>query len=177
MRKYTRSAIFEQASLFRDTILSANDGIITTFAVVAGAQGAKLDNNIVILLGLANLIADAISMSSGNFLGVESENEIIKEKTKSKIHLSPFKSAILTFAAFTLAGSIPLIPYIFFKEEATVFETSIFMVLVSLIGLGFLRGTVTSRHKFKTIVETILVGGVAAVAAYSIGYWGDHLLG
>lgn len=176
MRKYTRSAIFERASLLRDTILSANDGIITTFAVVAGAQGANLDHNIVILLGMANLTADAISMSSGNFLGVESENEVLKGKIKTKLFLSPTKSAAITFSAFVLSGFIPLAPYLFKADESYTFGTSIALVLLALIALGFLRGAATSTHKVKTIFETILVGGVAAAAAYSIGYWGDQLL-
>ena len=176
MRKYTRSAIFEEASFIRDTILSANDGIITTFAVVAGAQGANLGHNVIILLGIANLIADAISMSSGNFLGVESESEIIKQKTKFKINLSPIKSSLLTFGAFSVAGIIPLIPYVFFENGPSTFISSLILVFIALIILGFLRGHVTAKHKARTIIETILVGGFAAVAAYAVGYWGDRLL-
>ena len=137
MRKYTRSAIFEEASFIRDTILSANDGIITTFAVVAGAQGANLGHNVIILLGIANLIADAISMSSGNFLGVESESEIIKQKTKFKINLSPIKSSLLTFGAFSVAGIIPLIPYVFFENGPSTFISSLILVFIALIILGF----------------------------------------
>ena len=176
MRKYTRSAIFQRASLIRDTILSANDGIITTFAVVAGAQGAHLSHNTVILLGLANLAADAISMASGNFLGVESENEILDAKIKNRTDLSPSKSSGITFLGFILAGSIPLIPYVFFENTSMTFETSIVMVVIALIGLGFLRGAVTAKHKVKTMIETVFVGGVAALAAYSVGYWGDKIL-
>jgi VIT1/CCC1 family predicted Fe2+/Mn2+ transporter len=176
MRKYTRSAIYERASLLRDTILSANDGIITTFAVVAGAKGANLDHSIVILLGLANLAADAISMSAGNFLGVESENEVIREKTKSKLFLSPGKSAAITFSAFAIAGTVPLLPYLFSADDSYTFGTSIALVFLTLIAMGFLRGAATSVHKVRTILETIFVGGVAAAAAYSIGYWGDQFL-
>ena len=41
------------------------DGAITTFAVVAGASGADLRINIILILGLANLLADGLSMSIG----------------------------------------------------------------------------------------------------------------
>ena len=42
----------------RDMIYGASDGIITTFAVVSGVAGAGLANSVVIILGLANLLAD-----------------------------------------------------------------------------------------------------------------------
>lgn len=51
------------------------DGAITTFAVVAGAAGAHLDINIVLILGFANLIADGFSMSVGAYFSSKSEQE------------------------------------------------------------------------------------------------------
>src|SRR4030042_4605485 len=56
-----------------DVIFGANDGIITTFAVVAGASGASLSPVVVIVLGFANLIGDGLSMGIGNYLGRKSE--------------------------------------------------------------------------------------------------------
>jgi len=44
-------------SYLHDFIYGAIDGAITTFAVVAGVQGAQLDETVVIILGVANLIA------------------------------------------------------------------------------------------------------------------------
>ncbi|MEX2598014.1 MAG: VIT1/CCC1 transporter family protein [Salibacteraceae bacterium] len=49
------------------------DGSVTTFAVVAGAEGAGLSNSIVIILGFANLVADGFSMSVGAYLSSQSE--------------------------------------------------------------------------------------------------------
>lgn len=56
-----------------DLVYGANDGIITTFAVVAGATGASLPPLVVIILGFANLVADGISMGASNYLGTKSE--------------------------------------------------------------------------------------------------------
>jgi VIT1/CCC1 family predicted Fe2+/Mn2+ transporter len=50
-------------------VYGANDGIITTFAVVAGVAGAGLSVKIVLILGIANLIADGCSMGFGDYLG------------------------------------------------------------------------------------------------------------
>lgn len=51
------------------------DGLVTTFAVVAGATGAQLDLDIVLILGFANLFADGFSMSVGAYLAKKSEHD------------------------------------------------------------------------------------------------------
>ena len=66
--------------ILRDAVYAAHDGIITTFAVVAGVIGADLSGGIVLVLGIANLIADGISMGAGNFLGLRSEQTFIKSE-------------------------------------------------------------------------------------------------
>lgn len=57
----------------RDGVLGAVDGTVTTFAVVAGTVGASLPGGIVVVLGVANLIADGFSMGISNFLGIKAE--------------------------------------------------------------------------------------------------------
>lgn len=56
-----------------EVIYGANDGIVTTFAVVSGVAGAALDPAIVIILGAANLLADGFSMGMSNYLSRRSE--------------------------------------------------------------------------------------------------------
>ena len=72
------------AEYFKEVIYGGIDGIVTTFAVVAGFAGAALSNSettqlsflVVLLFGLANLFADAASMGLGNFLSVRSEKDL-----------------------------------------------------------------------------------------------------
>ncbi|MFC1662922.1 VIT1/CCC1 transporter family protein [Patescibacteria group bacterium] len=61
-----------------DVIFGANDGIITTFAVISGATGGQLAPIVVIILGTANLFADGVSMGLGNYLGQKSERSYVK---------------------------------------------------------------------------------------------------
>ncbi len=61
----------------RDFVYGANDGIITTFAVVAGVAGADLSANIVMILGFANLLGDGFSMAMSNYLGEKSNRDFI----------------------------------------------------------------------------------------------------
>ena len=58
-----------------DFIYGAIDGAVTTLAVVAGVEGAGLNSRIIIILGLANLVADGFSMAAANFLGTRAENQ------------------------------------------------------------------------------------------------------
>ena len=59
----------------RDAVYGAIDGAVTTFAVVAGATGANLSDTIVVIMGVANLIADGFSMAVSNFLGSRAERQ------------------------------------------------------------------------------------------------------
>jgi vacuolar iron transporter family protein len=60
----------------RDLVFGAMDGTVTTFAVVAGALGASLSPGIIVVLGLANLLADGFSMAVGNLLGTRAEQQL-----------------------------------------------------------------------------------------------------
>lgn len=56
------------------------DGVVTTFAIVAGAAGAGLDAKITLILGFANLIADGFSMGVGAFLSAKSEKALYEKR-------------------------------------------------------------------------------------------------
>jgi len=68
--------------LLEDAVYAANDGIVTTFAVVAGVTGAALQPLIILILGLANLLADGFAMASGNFLGARSATQVYHAEKK-----------------------------------------------------------------------------------------------
>ncbi len=69
-----------------DIVYGANDGIVTTFAVVSGVIGAELASSIVVILGFANVLADAVSMGLGNYLSGKSRQDnyqrLLKEELK-----------------------------------------------------------------------------------------------
>ncbi len=63
------------ASYLRDWIYGGIDGLVTTFAIVAGAVGADMPSRVILILGLAKLIADALSMAAANYTGTKAEHE------------------------------------------------------------------------------------------------------
>lgn len=212
----------------RDVVYGANDGIITTFAVVAGVSGAALDPAIVVVLGLANLIADGFAMATGNYLGTKSEqdyNKLLREEEVWEVeHIpeyeraeieeiyrkkgfrgrdlaravsiitarkdrwvgemmreehgvlagdddpyQPVKNGAATFVAFVVAGIIPLLPYIILRGTENLLMLSIVFTGVTLFVIGSLRTIFTKRSIFRSGLEMLLVGSIAAVIAYFIG--------
>ena len=67
-----------------DLVYGANDGLITTFAIIAGAAGASLSPLIIVILGLSNIIADGISMGASNYLGGKSEIDFAKNQRQKE---------------------------------------------------------------------------------------------
>lgn len=72
----------EQGQYLKSLVYGGLDGIITTFAVVAGVAGASLSFGVVLILGFANLIADGLSMAIGDYLSTKAEKEFNKAERK-----------------------------------------------------------------------------------------------
>lgn len=205
------------------------DGSVTTFAVVAGAAGANLPVTTIIILGFANLLADGLSMSIGNYLSVKSEideynqhqqveywevdhlpetereeiREIYREKgfegellekvvetitsnrdrwvdvmMKEELEMalpaqSPIKTALATYVSFIVVGLIPLLAYLVNVirplNEASLFLWACGATSVAFVVIGYLKSYITQTNRLRSIVETILLGGVAAFVAYFVG--------
>ena len=71
-----RLSVPTRQSHLRDVIYGAIDGAVTTFAVVCCVQGARLSDGIVMIMGVANLIADGFSMAASNFLGTRADQQV-----------------------------------------------------------------------------------------------------
>ena len=167
MRK--KASIHERAGMLRDSVFAANDGTITTFAIIAGSEGAGFPSNIVVILGLVNLLADGISMASSSYLGVKSEIEFEKaEGSHDSDGESPLKHGVVTFVTFSFIGFLPLIPYII--SIPSQFAISGLIVGLSLFSIGASRGSLTKKSWFKSGLEMLIVGGVATVVAYLVGF-------
>ncbi len=83
---HTRERHIQIGRYIKDIIFAANDGIITTFAVVASVAGAHLSPTIVIIIGVANMLADGFSMATSNYLGTKSEQELYAREERIERH-------------------------------------------------------------------------------------------
>ena len=78
-------------SYLRDFVYGAIDGTVTTFAVVSGVAGAGLSTGVIIVLGVANLVADGFSMAASNYLGTKTEEELRQRARKiEELHIEQY---------------------------------------------------------------------------------------
>lgn len=86
-----RLAAGPQHVYLRDFIYGAIDGAVTTFAIVAGVAGARLEPGIVVVLGLANVLADGFSMAVSNMLGRRAEDQVrARTRRDEELHIDVF---------------------------------------------------------------------------------------
>ena len=171
----SKEKLHEKGTLLRDAVFASDDGLITTFAVVAGSFGASLSPTVVLILGFANLFADGISMSTGTYLGAKSEIDYeTSEKEGVLDHVSPLTHGAVTFVAFVLAGLIPLIPFVF--SLGNMFTTSALFVALALFGIGSLRSIFTHKPWVRSGIEMLVIGGAAAFVAFGVGYAIDRFV-
>ena len=84
-RIHKRHKLSPVSVYLREIIYGGNDGIVTTFAIVAGFNGAGSEIMsyslvAVLLFGLANLFADGTSMGLGNFLSMKAERDVYRRE-------------------------------------------------------------------------------------------------
>ncbi len=213
-----------RASHLRDWIYGAIDGVVTTFAVVAGATGAELSSNVVIILGAANLFADGFSMAAANYTGTKAEMEsydklrameerhvalepegereeirqiyarkgfegeslsdmvrLVTERDEtwidtmmeeehglSPVPRSPLKAAAITMLGFVVAGSLPLAPFALTLPRASEIATA--LTALTFFAIGSAKSRWSARSWWRSGLETLFVGLLAAFVAYAVGW-------
>ena len=94
-----------------ELIYGANDGVVTTVAIIAGVVGADMSTRIILILGFANLFADGVSMGASKVLSERSRIDI----RPTLIGVAP--QGIATFLGFFVAGLMPLLAYLVPYED------------------------------------------------------------
>jgi VIT1/CCC1 family predicted Fe2+/Mn2+ transporter len=67
---------------WRDIILGVNDGLVSTFLLVAAVAGGGLSSSRILLTALAGALAGAISMAAGEFTATRSQNQVLSGELK-----------------------------------------------------------------------------------------------
>lgn len=153
----------------RDLVYGANDGIVTTFAVVAGVAGGALSHTAVLVIGAANLFADGLSMGIGNFLAIRAHESAREAERLPEEEAYPSRHGLATFLAFVVAGAVPLLPYVFGTLQSGRLLGSAILTFLALFIVGAARSTVTAGTWWRTGLEMLLLGALVAGAAYGAG--------
>jgi len=153
-----------------DLVFGANDGLITTFAIVSSVAGAELGAKAALVLGLANLLGDGVSMAAGNYLGRRSDTQVAASRAgRHATRRGPISHGGAMFGAFVAAGSVPLLPYLLF-DGPTAFVMALCATALTLFAVGSARTLVTRQPWLSSGLEMLAVGSVAAILAYAVGW-------
>jgi VIT1/CCC1 family predicted Fe2+/Mn2+ transporter len=77
-------------------------------------------------------------------------------------------SALTIAGAYIAGGLIPLSPYMVIDSTHTALAVSIAVTLMALLAFGYVKGRFTGTRPWRSAVQTMLIGGVAAAAAFLI---------
>jgi VIT1/CCC1 family predicted Fe2+/Mn2+ transporter len=164
-----RGAMQVARHYIRELIYGANDGIITTFAVVASVAGGGLSARVVLICGVANLLADGLSMAVGNYLSIRSHESVLEAQGLPEEEAFPTRHAIATFSAFVVAGAVPLLPYAVPSLVPYGFAASVTLAFVAMFAIGASRTFVAHVRWWAGGLEMLGLGAVVTLVAYAAG--------
>ena len=164
-----RGALQVARHYIRELIYGANDGIITTFAVVAGVAGGGLSLRVVLIIGAANLLADGLTMAVGNYLSIRAYESVREAQDLPEEEAFPFRHGGATFLAFVTAGAVPLVPYMVPDLPSGRFALSIALTFLALFAVGASRAVIANVRWWAAGLEMFGLGAIVATIAYGSG--------
>jgi VIT1/CCC1 family predicted Fe2+/Mn2+ transporter len=115
-------------------------------------------------------IVDAIQKRPKDWVDFMMRFELGLEEPDPKRALT---SALTIALSYIGGGLIPLSPYIFIAKASNALPFSIIVTLFALGVFGYIKGRFTGSHPLRAALQTVLIGGLAAGAAFFIA----HLIG
>lgn len=150
----------------RNFVFGVEDSLVSTVGLLSGVAVAGTMPETIVLAGIVLISVEAFSMGAGSLLSEHSAKQISLHQ-EVPIQAS-FKSALIMFLSYFLAGFIPLSPYLFLPVS-TAFWTSIGVSLVALLILGVLSGKKAGIQVFHPAIQMLFVGGIAIALGTIVG--------
>jgi VIT1/CCC1 family predicted Fe2+/Mn2+ transporter len=110
-------------------------------------------------------IVEALSERPDAWIDFMMRFELGLEKPDPKRALT---SALTIAISYIVGGLIPLSPYILLHTATTALLTSVIVTLLALLIFGYIKGRFTGTRPVRSGLQTMLIGGLAAGAAFLI---------
>ena len=111
------------------------------------------------------MIANTLRLHPVEWIDFMMRNELGLEKPNPKRALS---SALAIGLSYIVGGLVPLAPYILINNSGTALLFSVGFTLVALLIFGYVKGHFTGTRPFRSAIQTMLVGGLAAAVAFGL---------
>jgi VIT1/CCC1 family predicted Fe2+/Mn2+ transporter len=111
------------------------------------------------------LVANALRQRPSAWIDFMMRFELGLEKPNPKRALT---SALTIGLSYIAGGFIPLTPYMLIHNAGTALVFSVVFTLVALFIFGYVKGRFTGTRPVRSAMQTALIGGLAAAAAYGL---------
>lgn len=81
------------------------------------------------------------------------------------------QSALTIAGSYIAGGFIPLSPYMLLPSTREALVFSVLVTLIALFGFGYVKGRFTGLNPLRSALQTSVIGGLAAGAAFGIARW------
>jgi predicted membrane protein (TIGR00267 family) len=171
---------FTASETVRDIVIGMSDGLTVPFALAAGLSGAVEATAIIITAGLAEVAAvlrsyglddkvaavvAAIRADKKRWVGFMMRFELGLEEPDPK---RARNSALTIALSYIAGGMVPLAPYFFAPSAHAGLVWSVVVTLPALLVFGYVKGRFTTAKPLRSAWQTVVVGGLAAAAAFVI---------
>jgi VIT1/CCC1 family predicted Fe2+/Mn2+ transporter len=113
----------------------------------------------------SKLVAEALSKRPEAWIDFMMRFELGLEKPDPKRAL---KSALTIGLSYIIGGLIPLAPYMLISNAASALLFSVIFTLLALLIFGYVKGRFTGGQPIRSALQTALIGGLAAAAAFGL---------
>jgi vacuolar iron transporter family protein len=215
---------FRSSNSVRDVVIGMADGLTVPFALAAGLS-AVAASRVIVVAGLAEIVAGSIAMGLGGYLAARSdaehyeserareEAEVVEKpaderrevqeilesygltdqqidpilsafESKPKVWVDwmmrfelgleepdpkrALRSALTIAASYIAGGLIPLSPYMVAEHASVALIYSVAATILALAIFGYIKGRFTGAPPLRSSIQTTVIGGLAAGAAYAI---------
>lgn len=153
----------ESLNRLRAAVLGANDGIVSTAAVLVGVAGATSNPQTIAMSGLAAVIGGAVSMALGEYVSVSSQRDSERAMGMSQL-VNPWSAGIASLISFILGAALPFAAALF-APVAVIFGVT----FIALALTGALSAHLSNVPKTRAVLR-IVIGGMAALAVtFAVG--------
>jgi len=161
MKKNQRNGLY-----VRNIVFGVEDSLVSTVGLLSGIASAGVSHKVILLTGFVYILIEGFSMAIGSYLSEESALEY--EKGPRATTMEPILAAGVMLLSFTLAGFVPIIPYLLLSGTAAL----AWSVGISLAVLGFV-GYVQARYSgvktFLRVLRIVTLGGIAIAIGLTVG--------
>lgn len=159
----------EQLNRLRAAVLGANDGIVSTAAVVVGVAGATSDQTTIAMSGLAAVIGGAVSMALGEYVSVSSQRDSERAMGISEeAQVNPWSAGVASFLSFLLGACLPFATALLAPVAWRI--AAIFGVtLLALALTGALSAKLGGASIARSVTRIVVGGSLALAATFAIG--------